>query len=869
MVTTSEPGGFRRFLLAALPHVIALVLFAVLSVLFYSKAYDGYALKQPDVANWRGMYQELGDQVALTGEGANWTGSMFGGMPTYQIGGSKETVFNAAGYVWYYIEQLFGSGDVAMMWLGMVSAYLLALALGTGPWIAMLGGVGFGLASLNILFGVAGHLAKVGAIAAMPGVLAGIVAAFRGNLWWGAACAALFLGLHLTFNHFQMTYYLLFLVGAMGVVECVRLLLLKQPFRILTGGTLLIAAAALAAIPHALRLKSTQEYSAYTTRGEALLTPIEGTVQPSVEGGLDRDYILTYSMSRGEWLAGMCANLYGGGEQWYWGDQEFSAGAFYFGAILMVLFLAFLVAGKDPIKWAFAAVSLLAIVLSWRDASGVTDFFLEKVPAFAKFRDTKMMLVLMQVAISAGAALAIREWIQLAEGPEDAGVRKRRLLWLGSMGFFVVLFGLFYLTPDTFFNFAPSAKEDRIVQLYAEQMEGDLGRAEEMALKERVEVFKSDVARTIGFLLVALAAAFVLLYRKARWVVVLPVLGLFILGDLWTIDRRYCNEDRERGTFVHWEKVARQQIPYDPTPQMLGVLAVERPQTEAFEATKDALRNAYKDVYPAVKGREAQRLDVLAEFGALRRHTHFRVLNWDNPFSESHTSYFLQSIGGYHGAKLRRYQDFIERVLMPERTVLADSAAVGRTSAGLRAMVGHRMFNTKYILLSSMEQPIPMVEPSGAGWFADSLVSVADADAEIAATAALPDLGTVVVHEEFATAVAGLGAPGTARDSLIEHGLERLVYEVESERGGLFVMSEVWYPAGWKATVDGTPVDLVRANYLLRAVPVSAGKHTIEVFFAPELGSAAAASNAGSAGFIVFVLGCIAAAVVQERRKKA
>jgi hypothetical protein len=301
---------------------------------------------------------------------------------------------------------------------------------------------------------------------------------------------------------------------------------------------------------------------------------------------------------------------------------------------------------------------------------------------------------------------------------------------------------------------------------------------------------------------------------------------------------------------------------------MQGVLALERPSTPEFEETAKELRNAYKTSYPTVRGRDAQQLDVLAEFGALRRHTHFRVLNWDNPFNESHTSFFLQSIGGYHGAKLRRYQDFIERVLMPERTVLADSAAAGRTSAGLRAMVGHRMLNTKYILLSSMEQPIPMAEPSGPAWFADSIVSVADADEEIAATAAVPNLGTVVVHEEFAAAVAGLGSPGASRDTLLEHGLERLVYEVESERGGLLVMSEVWYPAGWKATVDGTPVDMVRANYVLRAVPVAAGKHTIEVVFAPEKSSSAGA-NAGSAGYIVFVLGCAAAAVVQERRKKA
>ncbi len=868
MATNPESGVFRRILFAAGPHVLALALFAVLSALFYGKVYDGYALKQPDVANWKGMFQEVSDHVVLTGEGSNWTGSMFGGMPTYQIGGTKESSWNVVGHIWVFIENAFGSDEAAMMWLAMVASYLFALALGTGPWMAMLAGVGFGLASLNVLFTAAGHLAKVGALAAMPGVLAGIVAAFRRNLWWGAACASFFLALHLGFNHFQMTYYLVFLVGAMGIVEVIRLGMQRQWGRLFAAGGLLLLAAGVAALPHAFRLKSTQAYSAYTTRGEVLLTPEEGTTIPAASGGLDRDYILTYSMSRGEWLASMCPNLYGG-EQWYWGDQEFSGGAFYFGAILMALFFAFLIAGKDPIKWAFAAVTVLAIVLSWRDASGLTDFFLEKVPAFAKFRDTKMMLVLVQIAVAAGAALAIKEWAELAEASDDAGMRRRRWMWIGSLGSMLVLFGLFYGAPESFFGFEPTVKEDRIVQLYAEQLEGDIDRAEEIARDERLLQFKSDVARTIGLVFATLLVAAAILFRKLKWYFAFPVLAVIALADLWNVDRRYCNDERVKGAFVHWEKVAKQTIPYAPTPQMLKILEIERPKAPGFDDTVQKLTAGYKTTYAGIKGRDAEQLKVLAEFGALRMNTHFRVLNWDNPFSESQTSYFFQSVGGYHGAKLRRYQDFIERVLMPERTILADSAKVGRAPAGMLAMVGHRMLNTKYILIGSVEAPVSMVEPSGAAWFADTLVSVEDADAEIAATAAVTDLGTAVVHSEFAAQVEGLGNPGVARDTLLEYGTERLVYEAESERGGLLVLSEIWYPEGWKAKVDGQEVDIVRANYLLRAIPLAAGKHTVELTFEPDLNSAASAANAGTAGFVVFVLGCVAMAWVQQRRKAA
>jgi hypothetical protein len=869
MATNPESGAFRRILFAAGPHVLALALFAVLSVLFYGKVYDGYQLKQPDIANWKGMYQEIADNRILTGEGTNWTGSLFGGMPTYQIGGSRSSVFNITSYLWTPVNTVFGSGEVASMWMGMVAAYLLALAFGVAPWMAMLAGAGFGLSSLNVLFSVAGHITKVSAIATMPGVLAGIVWALRRNVWWGGAMAAVFLGLHISANHLQMTYYLVFAVLAIVLVESVRLLLARSWGKLFLAGGILLAAAAVASFPNYLGLRATQDYAAFTTRGEAILTPEPGTAAPAAEGGLDRDYILTYSMSRGEWLASMSPNMFGGGEQWYWGDQEFSGGAFYFGAVLMALFLAFLIASKDPIKWAFAAVTVLAIALSWRDASGLTDFFLEKVPAFAKFRDTKMMLVLVQIAVAAGAALAIKEWSELAEAPDDAGMRRRRWMWMGSLGAIFVLFGLFYAAPESFFGFEPTVKEDRIVQMYAEQMEGDFDRAEEMAREERLALFTADVARTLGLLAVTLLVAAAILFRKIKWTIAFPVLAVIALGDMWNVDRRYCNEERSQGAFVHWDKVSKQAIPYAPTPQMLRILELERPATPAYEETVQKLTAGYKTTYPNIKGRDAEQLKVLAEFGALRMNTHFRVLNWDNPFNDAQTSYFLQSVGGYHGAKLRRYQDFIERVLMPERTILADSAQAGRTSGGLRAMVGHRMLNTKYILIGSVEAPVPMVEPSGAAWFADTLVLVEDADAEIAATAAVADLGTAVVHSEFAAQVEGLGNPGVTRDTLLEYAPERLVYEAESERGGLLVLSEIWYPEGWKAKVDGQDVDIVRANYLLRAIPLTAGKHTVELTFEPELDSAASAANAGTASFVVFVLGCMAMAWVQQRRKAA
>jgi len=370
---------------------------------FYSKAFDGYSLRMPDIEHYIATAKEVNDHRARTGEQALWTDSQFGGMPTMQLG-MRTSDINAGSWLSRALR-LGLPRPVDHLWMAFLCAYLLAALLGCGPWISALVAIGFGLSSLNILYLGAGHAAKVMSIATLPGILTGVLVAYRRNLWLGAGLAAAFTAINLGANHLQMTYYLAFLVGGIGIAETIRLIRAGAMRQALTTGVVLLAAAGVAIVPNSALIKPTLDYTPHTTRGEVLLSPM-GDVEVG-DTGLDKDYILQYSMGRGEWWSILVPDIKGGNSPLYWGEQTSSGGAFYFGAILVALFMVSLILRRDVLRWPMLVVALLAIVLSWRDASGLTDFFLDRVPGFAKFRDTKMMLILIQCMLPIGVGVLL------------------------------------------------------------------------------------------------------------------------------------------------------------------------------------------------------------------------------------------------------------------------------------------------------------------------------------------------------------------------------------------------------------------------------------------------------------------------------
>ncbi len=831
-------------------HVLALVLFGVLAEQFYSPYHEGWALRQGDLIGFSGMSKEATDHAALTGEHAYWTGSMFGGMPTYQITGQTSQIPSLGGSLWRLAALPFTSREIAVLFVAMLAAYLLALSLRAGPWGAMMVGVGYGLASLNILYLGAGHETKVHAIAVMPGVLAGLIWAFRANRWWGGLVTGTFLVMHISANHLQITYYLFILTLVVGLFLGVEAVV-KRGWGPALGTTGVLVAMGLGAVlPNLAILQTTKQYSEFTTRGEVLVTAEEraallaqvGLEAPAATAGsgdgagLNRDYILEYSMGRGEWLAILSPNLKGGDDGLYWGEQSFSGGAIYFGAVLVALFFVFLLASQSLLRWPLALVFLLAVLTSWREGNFVLDFCLEHVPLFNKFRDTKMMLVLVQVAVAAGAAVVIQEWVALGRARKDASAEGQRTWTRGRNRYLIAWGGVvamclgFYLMPELFFDFTSEIRPDQAVEEYGAQQVVPL----------RLELFRTDMLRTLFLVLVAGLGAVALMFHWGPPAGALLVLLGVSTVDVWQVSRRYNNEEGSNGQRRHWIKADERQFPHVPSPQQLAIIDSTYERAKSMDPglleREDRLYAEYQKRLPGE--RVGKRIEpvvrLAARTGAMRFSDSFRVLNWDNPYSDASFSYHFQSVGGYHGAKLRRYQDFADVVLARDRQRFVTLAKEGGITQGLNSMLGHRMLNTRYVVIGQLDAPLQVPSPSGAAWFARHWVVAESHADELGKTAATPALDSVVVHEEFAPQLTGLGDPGASSVRLTSYLPERLTYETRSEHGGLVVFSEVWYPAGWKLKVDGEDAPLLRVNYLLRGSVVPAGDHNLEMVFEPD-----------------------------------
>lgn len=802
-------------------HYIAVFVFYVLASMLLSKSFDGYVVRQGDVQNWRGMSKEVNDAAVLFGEKPAWTNAMFGGMPATHISGGK-IAFNLTSKVKRFFNALTGHQGISVFVLAMLGGYLLALSLGGAPWVALLCGIGMGLSTFEVLYYSAGHNTKVQAVAYMPFILAGVVWAYRGRLFAGSALAALATALHISCNHPQMTYYLLFLLVGIGLTETWRMGVVEKDWlRALRVNGLVLAAGIVGVLPQYAHLSETQAYAQHTIRGERLLNEqVEETTS-----GLDREYILEYSMADGEWLSIMCPDIKGGNSPLYWGEQKFSGGAFYFGAILVALFFMFLIAGRDRMRWPLLAVTLLAILLSRREAGPLMDFFLDHVPAFNKFRDTKMMLVVVLMTVSMGAAMGLKE-MMTGLGSGDGMDAKRRWWWMGSALGLVGLFGGFYLLPELFFDFQSRIRPDGAVE--------QLGYSE--ALTRRLEVFRSDVLRTLGLLMLLAGVVAAMLWNRLKPVWALVVLIAVTTVDLWNVDKRYFNEDKVNGMYRNWVKTVDHAYPFAPEPQMMKLLALDFPANSLNAERAEILYEAYLEQFDGIRltREEKERLMAVSQFGAMRFASPYRILRWENPFNDSSASYFFQSVGGYHAAKLRRYQDFIDRVLLPEREKLIAGIQSGATQAAFDGMVGHKMLNTRYILFGQMADPVAVPGVPGFAWVAEDWTTAESHDDEMAKTAALTSPTQAVVHAEFAEQLAGLEPGATGGIELVNYMPDYLEYSSNLSEDGVGVFSEIWYPEGWVAHIDGEPVETFRANYVLRAMKVPAGAHTITWEFVYE-----------------------------------
>lgn len=827
-----------------LPDLVAIVLFALLSfVYFFPADIEGRMLFQHDTAAGVGIGQEAKEYYEQTGERTRWTNSVFGGMPTYQISPSYDS--NKPLQWVQKVYQLFLPSYVCLTFILMLGFYILLRAFGLSVWLSTLGGILWAFSSYFFILISAGHIWKFITLAYIPPTLAGIVLAYRGRLLAGGVVAALFVALQIASNHVQMSYYflfvILFIVGAY-FEKAWREKTLPQFFR---ASAVLVAAALIGVAANLSNLYHTYTYSKETMRGKSELVQT-GEAAKQTSGGLDRDYITQWSYGVGETWTLLVPNFKGGASvplsqnetamekanpmysslynslTQYFGDQPMTAGPVYVGAFVLFLFLLGCFIVKGPLKWALIGATLFSIALSWgKNFMPLTDFFIDYVPMYNKFRAVSSILVIAEFTIPLLAVFALKKILE-----EPQVLRDKVVLGVSSVLTLGVSF-LLWMAPGSFSaGFIPAQEAQMLQQavdggmIPASELNGILANLGEM----RAALVQADALRS--FLIIAIGLLLLMLYATGKLRQSLTVGGIAVLClvDLWSVNKRYLND----GQFV---------------PKSV--------QTTTFNKTPTD-ETILKD--PALD---------------------YRVLNLaSNTFNESNTSYWHKSVGGYHPAKLRRYQEMIERHIAPEmQAAYSEIARAGGEMDSVDALKFRvlNMLNTRYFILPAGQQgqTVPILNPYAYGnaWFVDRVQYVDNANEEIDALHTADPAGTAVVDARFKEVLKGLTE--SHRDSLSTIRLtsyepNRLVYETRNSGDAVAVFSEIYYPDGWQVTVDGQPATLGRADYILRALYLPAGEHTVEMRFDPQ--SLHVTEGIAYTALALMVVGIMA--VIWRQRKK-
>ncbi len=789
------------------PDIVAVVLFAVLAFAYFFPAdTEGRILYRHDASAGVGAGREQQEYYQRTGERTRWTNALFGGMPTYQSAPSYNSTNLLAKVVNAY--HLWLPENVWYVFVYLLGFYLLLRAFDFRWYLAALGSVMWAFSTYFLIIIAAGHIWKVWALAYLPPLIAGIVLAYRGKYLWGLVVTALFTAFEVYANHVQMTYYYLLVIFLMILAYLVEAIRQKQMDRFLKATAVCIVGGLVGVLVNVSNLYHTWQYSKESMRGKSELVKENAANQTS--SGLERDYITQWSYGIGETWTLLVPNAKGGASQplsmnktamkyadnnyvgiyqqigQYWGEQPGTSGPVYVGAFVLFLFVLGLFIVRGPMKWALLAATVLSILLSWgKNFMGLTDLFIDYVPMYAKFRTVASILVIAEFTIPLLAMLALREVVS-----GDVKREKLRKAVVASFALTGCVALLFWAMPDLFFgNYVSSGEMQALSQFPADQLNPLLANLTEM----RRAMFTSDAMRSFIIILIGTGCLLLFMARKLKTVTLAGLLLALCLADLWTVNKRYLND----AMFV--PKYEREQA---------------QPKTETDEI-------------------------ILAD-----KSLDYRVLNLaSNTFNENETSYYHKSVGGYHAAKLRRYQELIEAYIATEMqqafAAVADAAGDMTLVKGDSVYPVLNMLNTKYFILPLQDgKTVPVENPYSYGnaWFVNSVQFVGNANQELDALGKLDLRHAAVADARFSEQlkpVAEQAADSAALATLTAYEPNRLTYDVTSARGGVVVFSEIYYP-GWTATVDDQPVELGRVDYVLRALTVSPGQHKVVLSFFPK-----------------------------------
>ncbi len=838
-----------------LPHAVAIVVFAIITLIYFKPLLSGKELSQGDIARHKGMSKEIVDFRTQEGSEPLWTNSMFGGMPAYQI--STKYPGNWLGF-FDSLFKLFLPHPGGYLFLYCLGFFILLLCLDVMPWLALVGGLAYGLSSYFLIIIEAGHNSKANALGYLPALIGGVILLFKGRYWLGLTLTALFTAMELNANHVQISYYGYILIGfliAGYFFTAIKEKKLPMFFRALA---LFLIASFVGLLPNAGNLLTTNEYGKFSTRGKSELTikanlkkdkasvdnagsganeidsqPLKEQYEKNTTSGLDLDYATRWSYGIGETFTFLIPDFKGGASggigtadpkalkkvnpeftkyvaqsSSYFGDQSFTSGPVYIGAIIMFLALLGMFVVKNAIKWPLFFATLLTIALGWgNNFMSLTEFFMHHVPGYNKFRAVSMIMVVAELTIPLLAILAVNELIKIKSWDQKIRLRligkeltlKKIIIISASVvgGFCAIS----YLAPDMVNTFHANYEEESMIN---QQIQN--GASEEeirpfiMQLMPQIEVarkaiFQSDAMRSFIFIGLAFFIVFLYYTNKIKRELFLGCLGLFIVIDLWTVDTRYLNyksfitkeQNNENLTF---KTRADEEILLDPT------------------------------------------LD-------------YRVLNLSvDPFADATTSYYHKSVGGYHGAKLKKYAELIEFHLDKEIKLFYKNAgkAFGSDSA-TNALMSQlnviNMMNTRYLIIpGGQDRPeIPLLnkQANGNAWFIKNLFVAPTADDEILGLRKLNTKTQAITTEKFSkTDKLKDNYPGEGSIKLTSYKPNHLVYESENKQDEFAVFSEIYYPKGWNAYVDGQLKPYISVNYVLRGMNLPAGKHKIEFKFEPK-----------------------------------
>ena len=809
--------------------------FALITLVYFSPILEGKRIKQHDIEMYKGMSKEIVDYRESTGEQTLWTNSMFGGMPAWNISVTNNS--NLMKPVQIALSAGFPH-PISAVFISMLGFFILLLVLDCSVWISFIGGIAYGLTSYLFIIIGAGHNSKAMAMAYMAPVIAGILLTYKGKYLWGSILAAIAIALEVRAGHLQITYYLLLTAVILVIAELISDIRNKKIGHFLKASACLIIAAILGILTNATTLYANYEFGKETTRGKPVLTQD----QTNQTKGLDRDYITQWSYGKGETWSLLIPNAKGGASAYignsnsaldkadsryrssiaqsnaYWGDQPGTSGPVYVGAIIVFLFVLGALTVKGKLKWALIIATLLSILLSWgKNFMGFTDFFIDFVPGYNKFRAVSMTLVIAEVTMPLLGLMGLAE---IVKSPESFRQNiKKYWIALGITAGFCLLF---YIAPKLFFSFLSQGEAQQFTQLTSGK-DGAAYQAFASQLEDvRVAIFRKDALRSLLFIILAAVPIFLYGKGKLKATPAFIILGALVVIDMFPIDKRYLNNDNFISKKLH-----------------------DKPFT-ASAADQYILNDKTLD---------------------------FRVLNLTKDvFNDASTSYFHKSVGGYHGAKLRRYQDLISNYLNPEirqfGSLLKNVDSDAALTLAMQRQKTLNMLNTKYIIYDPNSQPLENPCAFGNAWTVSDIKWVDTPNEEFESIASTDLQHTAILNKEFQQQAGNYMANGNDPGQIVltDYKPNKLTYSFKASQDRLVVFSEIWSNKGWKLYVDNQEHPLLRADYLLRCALIPGGDHQIVMEYAPKAWKIGNTIQLITS--LMVLLGLVGAIVLSFRKKK-